>query len=313
MRFFISRMPTPRERELSYQISDALYARGHFARFLHLGNELRDHIDDPDAVDQALRGCDAAICLLSRAYLQDAWMHKEVMAFRQKERRQGSRFVIPARADDIDVESDGVRQLVGRRDIVDFSEASAFGQAFQKLLEVIAREVVRLFLFISHSSVDRDIATALVNLISKAFSLRAGDVLCTTVDGYGLPLGALIDERLRRNAIEADTFLALITPSSIHSPYAMLEVGARWGAGLKVFPLTAGVARIPPLPGPLTTSQARSCDEGPQVVQFLVDLSKHTGRELNPLNSLDSEIRAVVAAARDAAQRHKEGVGTGSR
>ena len=54
-----------------------------------------------------------------------------------------------------------------------------------------------LKLFISHSSRDKSAVEALVELLRTALNLSAGEIRCTSLDGYSFPGGADTDEQLR--------------------------------------------------------------------------------------------------------------------
>lgn len=128
--------------------------------------------------------------------------------------------------------------------------------------------------FISHSSNDADMASALIELIRSALSLDASRIRCTTVDGYRLPTGASTDHSLRIEIHGSKAFIALITPVSIESTYVLFELGARWGAEKPLLPLIARGATSKELKGPLGAINALSCDELPQMHQFIEDLSQ---------------------------------------
>ena len=71
--------------------------------------------------------------------------------------------------------------------------------------------------------------------------LRADQIRCSSVEGYGLPGGVSTEEQLREDVNRTKVVVALITPNSLLSLYVMFELGARWGAKLPLVPLLAGV------------------------------------------------------------------------
>jgi hypothetical protein len=104
--------------------------------------------------------------------------------------------------------------------------------------------------FISHSSKDAVLAEALVDLLRSALGLPANEIRCSSVDGYRLPVGVNTENKLREEVNAAKVVIGLVTPSSLASHYVMFELGARWGAGLFLAPLLAGVTPSD-LSGPL--------------------------------------------------------------
>ena len=128
-------------------------------------------------------------------------------------------------------------------------------------------------IFISHSSKDANVAFALIELLRAALGRRAEDIRCSSVDGYRLPGGANTEQQLRQEVNTATAFIGLITTDSLASPYVMFELGARWGAGLHMLPLLAGVD-AGYIKGPLSGINALSCSSDAQVHQMLTDIAR---------------------------------------
>lgn len=135
-----------------------------------------------------------------------------------------------------------------------------------------------LDVFISHSSRDEEIAKRLITLIRSALNLPATSIRCTSVDGYRLPTGISTDERLRQEIHDSVAFIALLTPNSLSSVYVLFELGARWGAGRRLFPLLSGDRPQNLLRGPLAALNALSCENEGQLLQFVDDLAVALGR-----------------------------------
>src|SRR5262249_15975316 len=75
--------------------------------------------------------------------------------------------------------------------------------------------------FVSHSSADREVAAALIDLLRDALALPPEQIRCTSVDGYRLPSGANTNEQLRAEIHETEIFVALLTEASIGSTYVL--------------------------------------------------------------------------------------------
>jgi len=129
-----------------------------------------------------------------------------------------------------------------------------------------------LLIFISHSSKDAGIALNLIELLKTALNLRDKQIRCTSIDGFKLPAGANTDDVLKAEVRQAHAFIGLITPNSLNSAYVLFELGARWGAGLHMVPVLAGVGPEA-LQGPLKGINSISADQIAQLHQLLSDLA----------------------------------------
>ena len=147
-------------------------------------------------------------------------------------------------------------------------------------------------LFISHSSKDFPLATAVVDLFRSALGVEASQIRCSSVDGHRLPVGVNTESQLREEVNTAKVVVGLITPNSLSSHYVMFELGARWGAGSFLAPLLAGV---PPntLTGPLGLLNALSARVEAQLHQLLGDISNHLGVSLQPPASYQRHLSKV--------------------
>ncbi len=132
---------------------------------------------------------------------------------------------------------------------------------------------VGLLVLISHSSKDAALASELTEFLRAGLALRADQIRCSSVDGYRLPAGVNTEAQLREEVHSAKEVIGLITPNSLASPYVMFELGARWGAGLPMIPLLAGIGPGE-MRGPLAALNALSCSTEAQLHQLLGDVAK---------------------------------------
>lgn len=130
-----------------------------------------------------------------------------------------------------------------------------------------------LQIFVSHSSRDEETAKRLITLIRSALNLPASAIRCTSVDGYRLPAGIPVDERLRQEIHDSTVFIALLTRNSMSSVYFLFELGARWATHRPLLPLLAGGTAQDLLRGPLSALNALSCENEAQLYQFIGDLA----------------------------------------
>lgn len=156
-------------------------------------------------------------------------------------------------------------------------------------------------LFISHSSLDTELAAALVALFRSAYSLPAAMIRCSSVDGYRLPVGVPTDEQLRVEVKDCRVLIGLITPSALRSLYVLFELGARWGMDLPMFPLLARGADPSFLCGPLAGINAVSLTISAQIHQLLEDLGSVVGIKPGNPGTYGDEIEALVRLAKSIA------------
>ncbi len=138
-------------------------------------------------------------------------------------------------------------------------------------------EPATMMIFISHSSHDVPLTTALIDLLRLAIpELQSGQIRCSDVPGYRFPGGVNTEERIRKEVNEAKIVIALVTPSSLRSVYVLFELGARWGANLRLIPLLAGVD-----PGeleePLKPLNALSAHQNEELHQLVKDVARGLG------------------------------------
>ncbi len=157
-------------------------------------------------------------------------------------------------------------------------------------------------LFLSHSSRDKDLADALLDLLCTALHIRKKDCLCTSVDGARLAVGATTDKELKFYINNVPAFLSLITPESLASTYVLFEMGARWGLGKYHAPLLANGAS---LRDPLKSLNALFLDHEDQVLQLTNDLAQVLPCELQPPHSFLDKVRKVVSLSSGTSPRER--------
>lgn len=152
-------------------------------------------------------------------------------------------------------------------------------------------------IFISHSSVDREAAEALVDLLRSALGLPAKEIRCTSVEGYKLSAGTDSNEQLRTEVFGCEAFVALLSPSSMKSVYVMFELGARWGTKRHLAPIMIGGTVAGDLRAPLSGIHAITGSSESDIHQLVSDLSSHLGQANEGASVYGKHLRAFVAKA----------------
>ena len=165
---------------------------------------------------------------------------------------------------------------------------------------------MRRALFISHSSNDVVVAARVVDLLQKAFRLSADSILCSSVDGYRLDPGDVTDEVVRKELLDADAFIALLTKASIQSMYVLCELGARWGSGRQVIPLLAGGIAAGDLKAPISNLNCLSAESTASVLQLLEGLERILGIKCQDPQAIIGDVEKVVESTHVGNLRNSE-------
>ena len=88
--------------------------------------------------------------------------------------------------------------------------------------------------FVSHSSKDAPYAETLAAFLTDCIDFGAGEVVCTSVVGYGLELGAKFEKKLRKCIEAAEVVIPIISQQSLASLFCAFEMGAAWGQGTPI-------------------------------------------------------------------------------
>ena len=92
-------------------------------------------------------------------------------------------------------------------------------------------------IFISHAHKDQFVAELLIDYLLSEYEFAPGDIRCTSVPGYTIPLGESIADSLRRDVSEGIGFIALLSHFGLESVWVKFELGAAWGAQKPVLPI----------------------------------------------------------------------------
>jgi len=192
-------------------------------------------------------------------------------------------------------------------------ELHTANQGKRKRAKIItATETPSLDIFISHSSQDVEVATALVSLLMLALKIPSDRIRCTSVPGFMFDSGTPIDERIRSEVHDSTLLIGLITPASVNSQYVLFELAARWGAELPLSLLLASGADAATLPAPLAKHSALRGDDEAQVHQFLEGVAAQLGTQLERVSVYQQSVKAFVRKSKTKVRRarQKQAAGT---
>lgn len=150
---------------------------------------------------------------------------------------------------------------------------------------------------ISHAETDNRVAGEIARFIELVCRLDKRQILCTSVDGYGLDPGEEWIYALRQSIRDGDLILFLISSAFLSSDFCGFEMGAAWMAEdqLQRFPMRfpdVTAAQLTALPGSWhcpTVSET--------VLSSLVDrIVERCGVKQPPAAHLTSDLTATITA-----------------
>jgi hypothetical protein len=93
-------------------------------------------------------------------------------------------------------------------------------------------------IFISHASLDKEIADAFVDLILQgALSVPINQIFCVSTDGTKIESGADWRDTIKENLLSAKINFLIVTSNYKESEVCLNEMGAAWVTSAKVIPL----------------------------------------------------------------------------
>ena len=92
-------------------------------------------------------------------------------------------------------------------------------------------------IFISHNSADAAIVDLFTKLLITSEIASRDDIVCTSIEGMGIPDGKELKPYLKEAIREQRLFIAIATDTYFQRPICMAELGAVWFADGDVFPL----------------------------------------------------------------------------
>ena len=97
-------------------------------------------------------------------------------------------------------------------------------------------------IFISHATADKDLVKSLVSLLRDGMGVPKKSIFCTSLKGYGIPLGKDFSEYMKSKIQEPKIVIMLITPAYLESQFCLMETGAVWSKSLHSCPIV-----VPPV------------------------------------------------------------------
>ena len=255
---------------LAKALKDALAPKGHEVR-LDAGGADDDVRRDIPGED--LASSDAVLVLLSEKALASHYVPAELGAARALRQVRGVR-IIPLIVGDMRVPQVVADLNEARvRDPASPQDVAASATSIDRELKRQSPPSKWPSIFISHSHKDKDVAEALTDLLDANFRVSKGDIRCTSVRTYQLPVGERTSDRLRAEVSHAKVVLGIVTPDTKESSYVMFELGASWGQQIPAWPLLAKGATESDVPTPIRDVNYIQLSDDGECQRLMNDLS----------------------------------------
>lgn len=112
-------------------------------------------------------------------------------------------------------------------------------------------------IFVSHTSKDKDLVDKLVDLLTVGCSVNPNAILCTCLEGKGIPAGTPSFIDYLRNEIQDPKLVILVLSENFfESHFCLCELGAVWAMDLPNFPLVVPPLKKSELKATLAVTQA---------------------------------------------------------
>lgn len=157
-------------------------------------------------------------------------------------------------------------------------------------------------LFVSHSHDDKEIASALMNVIEAGFTWPEEDgILCTSDERYrpsvlSDPKPGKVSQHLKAHLESSARVLFLMTRNSLDSKWCMFELGGAWLRSEATLPLLAGV-KSDEMPAALKGTAGVDITKPEELWEALKSLGKSMGWEVKSSAAVKQHLRNLAEIA----------------
>ncbi len=171
-------------------------------------------------------------------------------------------------------------------------------------------------IFLSHATKDKPLADKLTDLLTAGCAVNPNDILCTSLEGKGIPAGTTsFIEYLRQQMQKPELVILLLSERFFASQFCLCELGAVWGMNLPTFPLVVPPLDKTKIKATLAVTQMGDITDG-NYLHDLRDVLKKLGTEVPTatwsvkrdafLGGLDAVLKSLPGPVSVSAKRLKE-------
>lgn len=161
-------------------------------------------------------------------------------------------------------------------------------------------------IFISHSSIDQEIAQALVQLIKEGIGVEKSAIFCSSANGVDVPIGANFQNYIKKELRRDGIVIALITKNYYGSIYSMYELGAAWANSKTTIPVLLPPMDYGNLKDFLSHIVAVKADDLKSLNKLRDELQQSFGVQNNDTNSWEESREVFINKIKEIKERPQE-------
>lgn len=161
--------------------------------------------------------------------------------------------------------------------------------------------------FISHASADATIVDELIDIL-KLIGLRQDQIFCTSIKGYGIPLGENFLDRLKAELNDDVLVLFVLSDNFYRRAICIAEMGAAWALTKQHVPLIVPpftfdmIKGVIPLTQGMVINDKHDINALSQLVEKLFNIPNASGQDWERsrdkvLATMSARIKAAIATA----------------
>lgn len=183
--------------------------------------------------------------------------------------------VVLARLDELNINSELLASFVAIYDSIQTGKPDKVEEvhAEQTSIPSVTQQNTKVKkIFISHASKDVKFVEELIDLL-KLIGLQKSQIFCTSIRGYGIPLGADFLAEIKERISDEVLVLFVFSPNFYASPICLAELGAAWVLSKNHIPIVVPPFRFEDIKGVLPHTQGMMINDGLQINELAKQLS----------------------------------------
>lgn len=135
--------------------------------------------------------------------------------------------------------------------------------------------------FISHATIDKPLAEALIDLFVVGLGLASEQIFCSSVEGHTIPPGVEFKDFMRHELTTGAAVVGLISPAYLENVWCVCGLGATWALTKEFYPVLIPPVTYKSLPPFLAGTQSLLIENESHLDRMSDGLPKLFGKTCN--------------------------------